>query len=52
LCAIDEILLFGIAADIGEGEDHDREVRRPGFPGLGRGGARKRIDADRPRDIL
>ena len=38
--AIDEIVLFGIAADIGEGEDHDRGVRRPGFPGLGAVAAR------------
>ena len=58
--AVDEIFLLRIAADIGEGQHHDGEVRRPGL--FGRGGRRwlrrggladfKRIDPDRLGDVL
>ena len=57
---VDEMLLLGIAADIGEGQDDDREARRGGF--FGRWGVRglrlrghadfKRIDPDRLGDVL
>ena len=58
--AVDEILLLRVAADIGEGQDDDREARRSGFFGRwGRRGLRlgglptsKRIDPDRLGDVL
>ena len=56
--AIDEILLLRIAADVGEGQDDDREARRRGFFSAGGAGfagrARRpqRIDADRLGDVL
>jgi hypothetical protein len=57
---IDEIVLFGIAADIGKRQNHDGKMRRPLFsrcedglrvrrtsrPGL------DRVDPQRPRDVL
>ncbi len=54
------MLLLRIAADIGEGQDDDREARRGGFFGRrGRRGLRlggpadfKRIDPDRLGDVL
>ena len=57
---VDEMLLFRIAADIGERQDDDREARRGGFFGRwGRRGLRlgghadlERIDPDRLGDVL
>ena len=57
---VDEMLLFRVAADIGERQDDDREARRGGFFGRwGRRGLRlggladvKRIDPDRLGDVL
>ena len=54
------MLLLGVAADIGERQDDDREARRAGFFGAGAGagfawGASadlKRIDPDRLGDVL
>jgi hypothetical protein len=37
--AVDEIVLFGIAAHIGEGKDHDGEGRRPRVSGAEGAGA-------------
>ena len=57
---IDESLLLRVVSEIGEGEDHHREARRP-LPirlGAGRRGRRAfrarpdRIDPHRPRDVL
>ena len=57
---VDEVLLFGVAADIGERQDDDRETRRARlFRRCDRRGFRlrgladiKRIDADRLGDVL
>ena len=53
--AVDEIVLLGPAADVGEGENDDRQTRRNGSAGRRRGRRRagpNHVDPHRPRDVL
>ena len=54
---VDEMLLLRVAADIGEGQNDDREARRAlsvrfGSGGRGRGADLDREGSHRPRDVL